>query len=103
MGGRAVVLVDPGREVGQAVGRQQEVQPPRHAQLLPGLGGLLGPARAQPDLGEGVLGVGVDDVEHLLGTEAGDKLLGATGADVLDPAQVPGEGGGVLGRQRPRL
>ena len=50
-----------------------------------------------------MLGIGVDDVEDLLGAEAGDELLGAAGADVLDPAQVAAERGGVLGRQRPRL
>jgi len=44
----AVVLMDPGGEIGEAVGREQEMQAPGDAQPLPGLGGLLGLACRSP-------------------------------------------------------
>ena len=76
------------RQVGQPVRGEQEVQPPRHPQLLPGLGRLLRTGGAQADLGEGVRRVAVDGVEHLLDPEALHQVGGAPGPDVLDPLQV---------------
>ena len=99
----AVVLVDPRRQIGEAVGREQQVKPARDAERLPRLGRLLGAVRRAARPRRTPPRVAVDRVQHPGGAEAVDELGGALGADVLDPAQVGDQRLRVLGRQRPGL
>ena len=101
----AVGLVDPWRQVGQAVGCEQQVEAARGAQLVPGPSGLAdrGPFEARSF--ERRVGIVVDGVEHEAGAVAIDKPGGALGPDAVDPDQVRNDrvGVGVRGRQRVRL
>ncbi len=103
VGPGAVVVVDAPRQVRQAVGSQQHVQPTRDPDRAPRRGGLARAISVQADLPECRLRVGVDDVKHLGRTQPRDQVGGAPGAHVLDPAQIPGQHLRVVGRQRAGL
>ena len=105
MGAVAVRLPDPGSQVGQAVGRQQQVQPSGDPQALPGAGGLGEGGAADAGGGEGLVRVVVDRVERLRRPVAVDEALRPLGPDVLDADQVGEDrlGVGVRRRQGARL
>ena len=73
----AVVLVDPARQIREAVRRQQQVQLAGDPQRLPGLGGGPGAAGPKPDRGERRRGVRIDPLEQVFEPKALDQLLGA--------------------------
>ena len=70
---------------------------------LPRSGRLRDGAAPQPRLGERRLGIGVDRLEDALDPVAVEQLLGALGADVLDPPQVDRHRLEIGRRQRRRL
>ena len=84
----AVVLVQAAGQVGETVGREQQVQPAGDAQLLPGAAPPPRRARGSAPPRKTPGGVAVDDVEHVGGAEACHQVVGALGPDVLDAPQV---------------
>ena len=103
VGGRAVVIADPGDQVAEAVGRQQQVKLAHHAQIRPRFGRLLGAAVTQPDRRERPFGIAIDGVEHVAQPVAVDEGGRPLGAHVLDAPEVRDHGLDVRGGQRPRL
>ena len=55
-----VLVADPLGQVGEPVGREQQVKLTQRAQFVPGAGGLLGAERVQADATEGRSGLRID-------------------------------------------
>ena len=87
VGARPVVLLDARDQPREAVRREQEMQGPARAQLVPGLDRLGDPPGAEAEAAEGGARVAVDDLEHVLAVEL-EQPLGSPAADVPDPLQV---------------
>ncbi len=62
----AVLCLDAWRQVGEAVGREQQVQLARAAQPVPGGSRLAGPSAAQPGGRKRRARIAVDRLEHAL-------------------------------------
>ena len=99
VGARAVVVLDAGDQPGEAVRREQEVQCPARAQLVPGLDRLADSSRAEAEAAERGARVAVDDLEHVLAVEV-EQPLGSPAADVPHALEVDEQRGLARGRER---
>jgi hypothetical protein len=96
----AVVLGDPGHEPREPVRREQQVQRPAGAQLVPRLHRLVRALRVEAERAERAARVVVDRVEDAVAV-AVQQLRRAAGAHVLDALEVREERG--VARRRERL